>query len=714
MAQLWMDGYDQYGIAAISVLHMLQGPYAELNGDVEVVVPSFGARTGEACLNISGATTGTEHSLRRVLGTNATTLIASFAIYMDALPSLQTGKYLNAITALSAANDPIISLRVGTEGSILVMDADNTTILAQTASPVLVAGSWQHVEVQFVISETIGSVEVRVDEVVVIDVGTLDTGALPIAQIEHINRFGTGNETYFDDVIMRDATGSFNTGFQGDLRVATLQPVANGDTEGWTTRSIQKLDIGVLDLPDAARDQATIFASDAALKIGTQDFAVETFVRFAATLDGVTEHNIFGEWREDNNNRSYRLYASGAGGTASLTFETSTDGAVGTVVKVHEFPFVPLPNRYYHVAITRDGTTSRLFLDGQQIGIDQTDASDYFGSSAATIYGAIQGAGATTVLSGSGVNGWLDGSRITIGEPRYIANFSPPTDALPDTIGGDPLYASVELLLNYDDADNLDQSSNGFTGILANDADILFPDDSVAYQTIDGLEPNDANFVEASLVAAVGTFELTTNPLDTETVTLGADTYTFQTVLTNVANNVLIGALPTDSLDNLRAAVNLEAGSGTLYAALTLQNDEASLSDLPDDQILATARVPGTAANSEPTTTTVTGATWSAATLLGGLDIPTNSQFLMSALPADVTGIRAVAIVGRNFKLDTGSSEMQMSLVTLAGGVSAGQSRPVSTSPTYYEDTIEQDPNTAGALTPTTINGSQIRLNRTT
>ena len=86
----------------------------------------------------------------------------------------------------------------------------------------------------------------------------------------------------------------------------------------------------------------------------------------------------------------------------------------------------------------------------------------------------------------------------------------------------------------------------------------------------------------------------------------------------------------------------------------------------------------------------------------------------MGALPPEVTGIKAVAIIGRNFKLDAGSSEMQMSLVTAAGGVAAGTARPVTVTPVYYEDTIEQDPNTSGALTPTTITGSQIRLNRIT
>jgi len=69
--------------------------------------------------------------------------------------------------------------------------------------------------------------------------------------------------------------------------------------------------------------------------------------------------------------------------------------------------------------------------------------------------------------------------------------------------------------------------------------------------------------------AGSGTLTLTGQPLNTETVTIGTKVYTFQTTLTNVDGNVLIGASASDSLDNLIAAINLDAGAGTLYAEST-------------------------------------------------------------------------------------------------------------------------------------------------
>ena len=75
-------------------------------------------------------------------------------------------------------------------------------------------------------------------------------------------------------------------------------------------------------------------------------------------------------------------------------------------------------------------------------------------------------------------------------------------------------------------------------------------------------------------VTGEGTLTLTGQPADTQTCTTGTKVYTFQTVLTNVDGNVLIGANASATIDNLIAAINLAAGSGTTYAALTTAGEE--------------------------------------------------------------------------------------------------------------------------------------------
>lgn len=114
------------------------------------------------------------------------------------------------------------------------------------------------------------------------------------------------------------------------------------------------------------------------------------------------------------------------------------------------------------------------------------------------------------------------------------------------------------------------------------------------------------------------TLTLTGQPLDTETVTIGTKTYTFQATLTDVDGNVLIGATASDSLDNLIAAITLGAGAGSTYAASTTLHPTATAAAGAGDTMDATAKKAGTAGNSIATTETLTNGSWGAATMSGG------------------------------------------------------------------------------------------------
>ncbi len=119
-------------------------------------------------------------------------------------------------------------------------------------------------------------------------------------------------------------------------------------------------------------------------------------------------------------------------------------------------------------------------------------------------------------------------------------------------------------------------------------------------------------------IHATGILTFGGNPLNTEIVTIDVKVYTFQTVLTDVDGNVLIGATASDSLDNLIAAITLGAGAGTEYAvSMTVHPTVTAVAGV-GDTMDATAKVGGTAGNSIASTTTVTAASWGAGTLLGG------------------------------------------------------------------------------------------------
>lgn len=129
----------------------------------------------------------------------------------------------------------------------------------------------------------------------------------------------------------------------------------------------------------------------------------------------------------------------------------------------------------------------------------------------------------------------------------------------------------------------------------------------------------------AVAIKAVGTLVSDgTVPTADDTVTIGAKTYKFVASPTTTANEVKIGTGGTavaDTLANLKAAVNLGAGSGTLYGSATTLNATVGAGALTATTLQLYAKTGGTAGNSlalteSGTHTSIQGA---ATTLLGGL-----------------------------------------------------------------------------------------------
>ncbi len=120
-------------------------------------------------------------------------------------------------------------------------------------------------------------------------------------------------------------------------------------------------------------------------------------------------------------------------------------------------------------------------------------------------------------------------------------------------------------------------------------------------------------------VAATGILTFAANAANAETVTIDGKVYTFETSLTNVDGNVLIGAAATDTIDNLIAAIVLGAGSGTLYAAATTLHPTVTASAGAGDTMDAEAKARGTAGNSIATIEGINGS-WGNATLENGVN----------------------------------------------------------------------------------------------
>lgn len=151
--------------------------------------------------------------------------------------------------------------------------------------------------------------------------------------------------------------------------------------------------------------------------------------------------------------------------------------------------------------------------------------------------------------------------------------------------------------------------------------------------------PNDSKleqkllFLEKNGYAVTGTAPTTTLTTsgvfsDGETLTLGNNTgnsrvYTFRTALTasTTANEVLIGAAATNTLDNLKDAINgtsVSGGPGTTYGSLTTRSQHYTAGT----KTASTLVIASTDTNSNglaPTTETCANAALTAGTLTGGV-----------------------------------------------------------------------------------------------
>lgn len=106
----------------------------------------------------------------------------------------------------------------------------------------------------------------------------------------------------------------------------------------------------------------------------------------------------------------------------------------GTAVYVYingtGFGFTPSPvlaaNTWYHIALTRSGTSLRCFVDGTQAGTTQTSAHDIQVSGVSKIGTSVDG----------DINAWIDEFRILKGEAAWTAAFTPPASAYTSSTPG--------------------------------------------------------------------------------------------------------------------------------------------------------------------------------------------------------------------------------------------------------------------------------------
>jgi hypothetical protein len=154
---------------------------------------------------------------------------------------------------------------------------------------------------------------------------------------------------------------------------------------------------------------------------GTGDFTIE-FWFYALSLSSTP---VIYDSRPTGGNGAYAMIYFD--GSAPKFYVNTTDSITGSALST---------STWYHLAVSRSGTVTKMFINGSQVGSSYTDTTNYLNSSARPSVGT-NGAS----LGSNNLGGYISNLRILKGTALYTSNFTVPTAPL-------TAVTNTQLLLN--------------------------------------------------------------------------------------------------------------------------------------------------------------------------------------------------------------------------------------------------------------------------
>jgi hypothetical protein len=217
---LKMDSFDKYGVTEAN---MTAGDWSQVDTagwSLETANP----RNGTHHMRHSGVASSI---LRWQLGAAKTTAGAAVGLYLAGLPTVIDR--LTIFEFRDVANAAQVNISVTTTGAIKAVRGALAGTALGTSTLLLQVGTWNHIEAKVLFSQTVGTIEVRVNGVVFLNLTGLDTVNTANVEASQI-AYGTttagavGAVTDWDDFSIWDTAGSVNNDFIGDRGVFLLLP----------------------------------------------------------------------------------------------------------------------------------------------------------------------------------------------------------------------------------------------------------------------------------------------------------------------------------------------------------------------------------------------------------------------------------------------------------------------------------------------------------
>lgn len=244
----FIDGFDH--VATADLLGKWNtAPLGLTNSSIVTSAPS--PRTGVGALGLGRQSTNQGEYLTVAIGANATTVILGTAFYFTAAPLTRThfltfgdggatgGSGAHVYLTLNAAGTISVWLASASGGGAGAADTSLMT-LHGTSGFGLSPGQWYYLEAKVLISNSVGTVEVRVNGVAWITLTGLDTylsGGTYVNAVTLSGPSGPSGALYvYDDLYIADTVaGDGATDFLGPQKVKTvIASSGNGTATDWT------------------------------------------------------------------------------------------------------------------------------------------------------------------------------------------------------------------------------------------------------------------------------------------------------------------------------------------------------------------------------------------------------------------------------------------------------------------------------------------------
>lgn len=210
---------------------------------------------------------------------------------------------------------------------------------------------------------------------------------------------GAQNNTFLDS-----STNNFTITRNGNTTQGTFSPYGSN----WSNYF------------DGTGDYLTV-PDNAAFDLGSGDFTIEAWLYITSgNSTGLGGAGWISQWSSGTTQAWY--FGTTSGNTFVLGYTTN-----GSTVQLISSGYVVTTslNQWVHFAVSKSGTSVKLFVNGVQTGSTGTLSGTIYNSSDAITLGFNQGAGA-----GWGLFGYMSNARVVKGTAVYTANFTPPTAPL--------------------------------------------------------------------------------------------------------------------------------------------------------------------------------------------------------------------------------------------------------------------------------------------